>query len=169
MVNDWCQGESWEQFSPQFVCKLVKFLPVYELLWLEPSQEHKVQADFFTRRTKGGVSGISGGDDYLSASLPPPPPTPTLSGKKDLMCFCPVRAALPACKQVGGKKAFPGSGGARGRSQESCFRFIENCCFLAEHDVCTQNKCPLLIFATAPPASPASPFKNNSPHKGPHC
>lgn len=37
---------------PQFVCKLVKFLPVYELLWLEAIQEHKVQADFFMHWNK---------------------------------------------------------------------------------------------------------------------
>lgn len=126
---------------PPFVCKLVKFLPVYELLWLEPVQEHKVQADFLYSGTKGGVSGTSGGRDYLSWPLPPPP-TPTLCRarlERQISCFCPVNAALPARKQVQEKSLFLAAGSMWGPSQESCFRFIENCCVLAEHDIHKTN------------------------------
>lgn len=112
MVSDRCQGESWEQFSPQFVCKLVKFLPVYELLWLECVQEHRVRADLFWDKRR------SVGDQRRERVPVAVPPTssdahlvPSLARlERKISCASPARAALPACKQVPEKKSFPGSG-----------------------------------------------------------
>lgn len=110
--------------NDHFVCKFTEFLPVYELLWLESIQEHKVQA-----RTKGGVSGSAVGTCRR-------PSCDAHVGWKESSH---VKATLPACKQVEEKKSFPGSGGMWGPSQESCFRFTENCSVLAEHDIHKTN------------------------------
>lgn len=141
MVSDRCQGESWEQFSPQFVCKLVKFLPVYELLWLECVQEHRVRADLFWDKRR------SVGDQRRERVPVAVPPTssdahlvPSLARlERKISCASPARAALPACKQVPEKSLFLAAGSLWGPSQESCFRFIENCCVLAEHDMHKTN------------------------------
>lgn len=136
--------------NDHFVCKFTEFLPVYELLWLESIQEHKVQA-----RTKGGVSGSAVGTCRR-------PSCDAHLGWKESSH---VKATLPACKQVEEKKSFPGSGRHVGSEPGKLFQIRRKLQRVgrARH---TQNKCPLLIFATAPPASP---FKNNSPHKGAYC
>lgn len=88
---------------PLVVCKLVKFLPFYEPLWLESIQEHKVQGGFlffaFLQENKRRSVGIS---DYLSSCLPPPPNAHLMQRirlERKISCAA-LKASLPAHKQV---------------------------------------------------------------------